>query len=365
MNTMRFFAKCISLFALLFLSSKLSHGGGFEVEPLRTSFMYEKGGYATFGYTNRNYNVTDNYTAPNSSALKDLSYINFSGKLDVFKNFSLGLTYYTQGAIQLDYSNAGGSLSAYLPVVDMNIKSLTFLGKYAFNKNFSVIAGVKSTIVKDSEADIFRSPSLNWPSSKITGKSELGYVFSATFEKPEIALKAEILVETKTKFSLNTVNTGVTPTTGQTTGSIPNYTTINFQTGIFKDTLAFASVRSAEWKQNQITVYPMTSATSGFEDSWTYTVGIGHQALKQLSIYGAYSWEASRDHVSTSSLSITDGYQSVAIGGKYKFGKLSLSGGFSRAYLGDVTLTLTGGTVTGNFTDNTVDTFYTSLSYNH
>ena len=91
--------------------------------------------------------------------------------------------------------------------------------------------------------------------------------------------------------------------------------------------------------------------------------------MKQLSIYGAYSWEASKDHVSTSLLAITDGYNSYAFGGKFSFGKFALSGGFSKTFLGDVTVTKQRATapttVTGKFSNNTVDTFYASISYNH
>ena len=167
MKTMKSLAKYTSLLILLFIQGSLLQAGGFEVDPLRTSFMYEKGGYASFGYTHRNYYVTDDYFAPDASALKDLHYINFSGKLDVLKNFSFGITYYTQGAIQLDYSKAGSPIYQELPVVDMNIKSLTFLGRYAFNKNISIMAGIKDTIVKDSEADIFREVNPGFPSSKL------------------------------------------------------------------------------------------------------------------------------------------------------------------------------------------------------
>ena len=74
--------------------------------------------------------------------------------------------------------------------------------------------------------------------------------------------------------------------TANTTGSIPDYQTINFQSGVAEDTLVFGSIRRADWSNHQIAVAPQTQAapTSSFSDTTTYSIGIGRRLSDELSV---------------------------------------------------------------------------------
>ena len=61
--------KFTSLIIGSFLAPTLAISGGMERTALPTAFMFETDGYADFTYSNRNYDVTDNFFAPTSSGL--------------------------------------------------------------------------------------------------------------------------------------------------------------------------------------------------------------------------------------------------------------------------------------------------------
>ena len=93
----------------------------------------EDGGYVEFATGKRDYEVTGSKYAPAGSALKDTSAIAYAFKFDVADQVSLGVAKYTQGSIQLDYSNAGSIIAAGLPVVDLTLDANVLLAKYQFN----------------------------------------------------------------------------------------------------------------------------------------------------------------------------------------------------------------------------------------
>ena len=350
------------------LSSSLAIAGGWETSALSTSFLYEKGGenggYGELAYGSRSYDITDTATAPNvasapnSSAVKDQTSISLSLKYAVTDEISIGFSRYKQGSIQLDYSGAGSAMAAALPVVDLTINANVLLGKYDINDNISVLAGIKQTEVEDATANIFQSASL--PASSVTGGSELGYVYGAAYSREDIALRVELSMETSTDLSLATTNAGVG--SGNTTASTPDYMNLYVQSGIAEDTLAFGSIRKANWSENQIRVYPQATDTSSFSDSTTYNIGVGRKFSDNFSGSISYSTEPEGSAASTSHLTITNGYQGITIGGKYTMDNMSITAGYNYTQLGDVNLTSALGT--SNFKDNTVTGFGVRVGYN-
>ena len=349
------------------LSSSLAIAGGWESSALSTSFLYEKGGenggYAEVAFGSRDYEITDSATAPNvasapsSSAVKDQSATTISFKYAVTDEISLGFSRYKQGSIQLDYSGAGSAMAAALPVVDLTINANVLMGKYNFNDNISVLAGVKQTVVEDATANIFQSAGL--PASSVAGDSELGYVYGAAYSREDIALRVELSMETSTDLTLATTNAGAG--SGNTTASTPDYMNLYFQSGIAEDTLAFGSIRKANWSENQIRVFPDPNNTSSFTDSTTYNLGIGRKFTDNFSGSISYSTEPEGSSASTSHLTITNGYKGITVGGKYTKDNMSITAGYNYTQLGDVTLTSALGT--SNFADNTVTGFGVRLGF--
>ena len=342
---------------LLTTGSTAVVAGGFETTALSTSFMYESGSYGEASLSSRTYDITGTVYAPTGSPVKNLSKPAFAFKSDIFDNVALGLSYYNQGAVQLDYSGAGSAAAALLPVVDLTIDALTLQAKYDYSKNIAVIAGIKNTTVQDATANIFQSVGL--AASTITGKSEMGYIVGAAYSIPEIAFRAELLYETETNFSLDTVSPAGD---GQTTGSIPDYMTLNFQSGVADGTLVFGSMRRADWANHQLKVHPMATDTSSFTNTTTINVGVGRKVTDALSLIGTYGTEAKGGAAGTSLLSMTNGYQGITIAGRYTLENATITAGYNYTMFGDKTITPPGQGA-GSFTGNKVTGFGVKVGF--
>ncbi|MBL6845736.1 MAG: hypothetical protein ISQ85_02405 [Planktomarina sp.] len=341
---------------LLTTGSTAVVAGGFETTALSTSFMYESGSYGEASLSSRTYDVTGTVYAPTGSPVKNLSKPAFAFKSDIFDNVALGLSYYNQGAVQLDYSGAGSAAAAILPVVDLTIDALTLQAKYDYSENIGAIAGIKMTTVQDASANIFLP---TFTASTITGKSEMGYIVGASYSIPEIAFRAELLYETETNFSLDTVSPAGD---GKTTGSIPDYMTLNFQSGVADGTLVFGSMRRADWANHQLKVHPMATDTSSFTNTTTINVGVGRKVTDALSLIGTYGTEAKGDAAGTSLLSMTNGYQGITIAGRYTLENATITAGYNYTMFGDKTVTPPGGAA-GSFTGNKVTGFGVKVGF--
>jgi long-chain fatty acid transport protein len=341
---------------LLTTGSTAVVAGGFETTALSTSFMYESGSYGEASLSSRTYDITGTVYAPTGSPVKNLSKPAFAFKSDIFDNIALGLSYYNQGAVQLDYSGAGSAAAALLPVVDLTIDALTLQAKYDYSKNIGAIAGIKMTTVQDASANIFLP---TFTASTITGKSEMGYIVGASYSIPEIAFRAELLYETETNFSLDTVSPAGN---GQTTGSIPDYMTLNFQSGVADGTLVFGSMRRADWANHQLRVHPQATDTSSFTNTTTINVGVGRKVTDALSLIGTYGTEAKGDAAGTSLLSMTNGYQGITIAGRYALENATITAGYNYTMFGDKTITPPG-QAAGSFTGNKVTGFGVKVGF--
>ena len=330
-----------------------AYAGGYESNALSTSFMYESGGefnaYSEVSYGSRSYDIKGTVYAPTGSAVKDQTSTTISVKYDVTDNITVGFTNYNQGSIQLDYSEAGSAGAAALPVVDLTIDARVLMAKYNISENIGFIAGVKQTVVKDAAANIFQSVPLG--ASSISGGNEIGYVYGAVYTRDDIAMRVELTAETSTDFELATTNTGIPD--GTTLGSTPDYMNLYFQSGIAEDTLLYGSMRTANWSENQLYVYPHNNAaTSSFTDSSTYSLGLGRKFTDNFSGSVSLSGEPKGASASTTPLTITNGYQGITLGGKYTIDNMSITAGYNYTQVGDVTLT--SGLGVGEFTDNTI-----------
>ena len=340
--------------------------GGMERTALPTAFMFEAGGYADFTYSNRNYDVTDNFFAPTSSMYGDVSGASISVKFDVNETIAIGVTQYNQAGINLNYQGAGSQIpgfDAVGPMVDLEIDALAVMGKYSVGDNFSVLGGIKRSSIADATADIFKLVGATSAAS-VTGDSETGYVAGVAYERKDIALRVEYIVEQDVTFELATTGGLLGAATGTTTGSIPDYQTINFQSGVAEDTLVFGSIRKADWSNHQIAVAPQTQAapTSSYTDTTTYSLGLGRRISDELSVSASYTFEDASEATGTSLLSVTDGYDTIGLGVRYTLESGTvISGGLALTNLGDKTVTTSG--IPGAFTDNSVTSYGIKLAY--
>ena len=354
------------LLASSFIAPTLAMSGGLERSELPTSFMYEDGNYVEVTYVNRNYEITDNMFAPSKSMLDDVSSLHFATKFDAGENLSVGLARYNQAGASHNYQGGGSPIpgfSAVGPKTDLSISALTMMGRYSFD-DFSAIGGIKISTVADATADIFKLSGAT-TAAAVEGGSDTGLIAGVAYEKTEIALRVELVYEAEATFSLPTTGGLLGAATANTTASVPDYRTLNFQSGIAEDTLLYGSIRQADWSNHQVAVAPQTQAapTSSFSDSTTYTLGIGRKISDELSLTASYKTEEATDNTGTSLLSPTDGYKAIGAAAIYTLENgTEITVGVNYSRVGDKTITSSG--VSGLYSDNTVVTSGIKVAYN-
>jgi len=338
----------------LLLSGSVALAGGFELQTLDTSPMYENGGFASFSTAKLNsklYGVGAN--GQKVKTLRDQSFSNIALKADVGA-FNLGFATYRSGAIQMSGSSDGTFAGSYAPSANANLDTIAFMARYPVGDNFSVLGGVKQ-----NNLDSFNLTSI-YGSYDIKADANTSYVLGAAYSMPEIALRAEVLFQPRSKITTSGTYTSAAlnipgvinlpagiPGSVAATLKMPEMLTINFQTGIAKDTLLTASIHQAKWGSSQVTanvtsgnagVDAAAAITSAFSDSTKYSIGLGRKFTDNLSGSISYSQEDGSGSTSTSSFSMSNGSKAISAGLKYSLENIDISFGVSHTMFNDITV---------------------------
>ncbi len=360
---------------LLALSVSTANAGGFENARLDTSFMYDEGNLVSFGSVRKDFSVNGSAFGTTKSLIGDRNASNLSAKYQVNDKLSLGLTAYDSGAIHINYQNAGGATSTFGPKVDLVSDSIALLSRYSVNDSFSATVGLRYDEFKVSNADIFgltiagvssANAATNRVLPSVSSDSDLVPIASFAFEKPDIALRAELIYQGKSSVSMQSTcgMTGIAScSTDQSTGGLAEYLTFNFQTGIAENTLLFGSIHKGKWSASQLSVADTESAllgqsgpTSAFEDSTEYSLGLGRKFTDNISGSISYNWEPEGSSTTTSLFTVNNGYKGVSLGVKYAVENFEFAAGYNYTKLGDITYT-SSALGTNTLSDNTVSAF--------
>ena len=192
----------------LALMSSTAWAGGMEKTTLPTAFMYETGSYAELSFQNSDYEVSSSFGG-DVSVVNDFTTSSFAYKFDVNDQLSFGLARYRQANIGLDYQSnwvgSGALAPSNLPVALLDVDATVGLARYEFSENFSALGGFKISTVQDA---VLKIPSSSIDAA-ITGDSETSYIYGLVYERPEIALRAELIREEEVSFVLDTLLSGV------------------------------------------------------------------------------------------------------------------------------------------------------------
>ena len=338
--------------------------GGWEAGRLDSSMMYQDGMYAEVGSSSIDYDINGTTQASKTHKMaKDQTRTNLGFKAQ-YGDFDIGLATYMSGAIQMDGANghsAGCSLlnlaaCSVVPSADVEVNSLALLARYRINDNMSVLGGLNRYEVSNAKVQSLTG-------YYVVSGDEMAPIAGAAYENKEIALRVELLLQTETDVTLN-ASSSLSPlvTTTAVTGAkmvIPQTLTLNFQSGIAEDTLLFGSVHKADWKTAQINIPanagngPTPAISSDFANRTAYSVGIGRKLSDSISVLGSYSTEGGGGATSTDPFTLTDGSQTLALGARYTYENMTISGGYSYTKVGDVTMTHSSG-LSSTYTDNKV-----------
>ena len=348
-------------FAAAMLGSPV-FSGGWEASRLDSSMMYQDGSYAEVGTTSADYDIQGTTQAGKKHKMaKDQTRTSLGFKTQ-YGDFDVGLTSYRSGAIQMDGANghsAGCSLlnlaaCSVVPSADVEVNSLALLARYRINENMSVLGGL-------NRYDVSNGTVTTLLGHYVVSGDEMAPIVGAAYENKEIALRAELVMQIETDVALTAASsTGPSVATSALTGAtmvLPQTLTLNLQSGIAADTLLFGSIHKADWADAQIVipanaVGPVSATGSAFSNTTAYSIGLGRKITDDLSVLGSYSMEDGSGATSTSSFTMNDGHQTLGLAARYTYENMTITGGYSYAKVGDVTVTSSG--LTSTYTDNKV-----------
>ena len=381
--------------SLVALSSGMAQAGGFELQTLDTSIMYADGNQASISYATIDASIEGYNTAAEALGLpskrqvvKDQTVTNVNAKFDVGDSISFGLGTYRAGSIQLSGGNEaptpgvspGGNLT---PTADVDLDTTALMARYNLNDNFSFIGGITQNAIKGGNVTTLAG------SYDVASKSSTGYIGGVAYSIPEIALRAELTYQPKTKFATTTAFTpsavgicgaaaangadctvpavygayltNMTTTASAATLSLPDTLAFNFQTGIAENTLMTASYREASWGKSQINIAAPVAITTEFSDSEAYSIGVGRKFSDNLSGSITYSKEEGSSSTSTSLFTVSNGSEAVSLGVRYTRDNMNITAGLSQRNVGDVTVNSSVGTM--KYTGNTVTSMGVKIAF--
>ena len=355
---------------VLLLSSTSAFAGGFELQTLNTSSLYEEGNYGAFSFAKINSNLSGVGANPQKvKTLKDQSVANGELKFETGK-LDVGLVSFRSGAIQMSGDSDATFAGSYAPSVNANLNTLALIAKYSIGQNIDVLGGIQQNTLSD-----FNLTSV-FGSYDISSKSNISYIAGAAYSIPDIALRAEILVQPGSEISTSGEFTGSALTFNQSgkvqaTLKTPQTITFNFQTGIAANTLIMGSIHHAKWGSAQTTATVATpipavndaaAVTSAFGDTTKYTIGLGRKFSDKVSGSLSYTHEAGSGATSESVFTMSNGSRALSVGMKYSLENFDVSFGASRTMFGDVTVNPGSGQPDLVYSGNTATTFGLKLS---
>ena len=282
--------------------------------------------------------------------------------------------------------------------VEVKTNSITALIGYQPNANWNVYAGPVYQTVKAKvslRGTAYKGPQvLGGYDIDLKENEAYGWLAGFAYSIPEIALKAAVTYRSEIKHELDTTETfrfgtdgalyipaftgtalgkTVTPTYHKAEITTPQSVNIDLQSGVAKNTLAFANIRWVHW--DQFAVKPaylsqLTGALTGkqqnlvdySDDQWSATVGLGHKFNAKWSGTAAVGWDSGAGNPVTT-LGPVEGYWSVGLGGQYSPAEnYFIQAGVKYFWLGDADAQ-TGGAVAGSFEDNTALGYGMKIGY--
>jgi long-chain fatty acid transport protein len=362
----------------LALTTSLAHAGGVDRSGQSIAAIFEKGNFVelSFGRVKPSVSGTqqEDVSPPYSvtGALSgdiaaDYSQFGLAVKTNVNEKVDLGLIIDQPFGANVAYPlvlNTSGAYYAARSTATLKTTAMTGILKYRTSDNLSVYGGLRYETMS-AEASI---PFIAGYTVKSDSSSAMGYLVGVAYEKPEIALRVALTYNSKIKhnFTLDetidaTLTTPAAALTSPTTVNSPQSVNLEMQSGVAKDTLAFASVRWVNWSAFEIApnLYKSVTGLAGPEkalvsyddDTITYTLGVGRKFSDTWSASIALGYEKSNGGYA-SNLGPTDGRTSVTVGAAYTMDKVKISGGVSYIQIGDAQTTLTDTTAAGSFTSN-------------
>jgi long-chain fatty acid transport protein len=324
--------------------------GGFERSGNPVGFMFEAGNYAelSFGIVSPSVNgrlSSPLLPAPGPSGDVSPTYrqLGFAIKTDLNEKVSLGLSIDPSFGADVSYPNPSPGPVPYTvrgTNAELNGDTLSVIGRYKFNDNFSAHAGLRSVSVGGNVATAVNGNTFY--RAGFDTDRDVGYLVGVAYERPEIALRVALTYQSETSHDLATSAIAVAPgptlipISATTTVELPKSLTLDFQSGVAADTLVFGSIRWVDWTATELVApgYPLNPLVSYDDDTITYNIGVGRRFNEQWSGAVSIGYEKAGGGIQQN-LSPTDGFVSIGLGATYTTGNVKITGGIRYVDIGN------------------------------
>lgn len=340
---------------LLAVTAGAVQAGGIDRQRLSYGVLFEEGNYLELGLSHVAPDVAGTYPTPfpvgagtsTGDMAGDYTMLSFAYKHQFSDQLHFGLYVNTPYGANANYP-AGLYTGLAATWTSRQIAGVL---RYEVTPAVSVIGGLRYV---RSSAEISIPPALFGSVPGGYGAvgdtdAEVGYIVGAAYEKPEIALRVALTYESGVTHDFRTTESSLAfgagnPIVSTTNIEMPQSITLDFQSGIAKDTLVFGSIRWSEWSVWNVApigydgaVNPGTPGDeiTGFDnDVTTWTLGVGRRLNENFSIFARLGYEKANGGVA-SRLAPTDGSKSFGIGGTYTKDNLKITGGIEYVKVGD------------------------------
>ena len=226
--------------------------------------------------------------------------------------------------------------------VNVDTESISMILGVSPFSNFQLYGGAVYQSVKGDVAlrGNSYSEAFNGYDAKFKQDHAVGWLAGLSYQIPDIALKAAVTYRSKIDHDMQVTETMFgqpleVTTASKTKISTPQSVNVDFQTGVYKDTLLYTNLRWVNWKDfhirptqfGAVTEYltgliSEGTYTGGFDldsyqkDQWTVNVGLGHQFTEKWSASTEVSWDSGTgDPAST--LNPTKGSWGIGLGAQF------------------------------------------------
>lgn len=341
--------------------------GGIDRTGQGIGFMFEEGNVVELRFGSVNPSVSGVAAAgfggqASGNIAKNYTQVALGYKQQINDKLSLGILFDQPFGADVAYpAGTGYPFQGATATVDSN--SITAVMRYRFNDGFAVHGGLRAirTSGKVGTLPVDVDPGVGVTfgiyNMNTDTQTDYGYLIGATYEIPDIALRAELTYNSKITHDFNlqesiaVTGVGVTNLQTQMRTVKPESVNLNFQTGIAANTLLLASARWVKWTDFDITPPGLNGASlvDYTSNTTSYSLGVGRKLTDKVSGAIELGYEKSGDEP-VGNLGPTDGYRSVTLSMKYQLSdKTALSGGVRYVWAGDATTSTIGST----FSDNT------------
>jgi len=347
----------------LAMTASAASAGGITRSGQSLGALFEEGRYAELSLGSVNPDVSGNDVAmfgggSSGSVADRYSQLAFSYKYDINEKLSFAMVLDQPFGADIEYAASSVALGGTIAKAEAT--ALTGLLRYKFNDAFSVHGGARA---QRSSANVtlrgLAYGGLNGYNVDLAQDTGFGYVVGVAYEKPEIALRVALTYNSAITHDFDTVETlgggviGVTPTEVDT----PQSVSLDFQTGVAKDTLVFGQIRWEDWSAFKLDPATFTglvgSGLIDLVDTTTYTLGVGRRFNENWSGSVSFSYEGKDDPL-VSPLAPTDGKKGVTLAAVYTKDNMKITTGINYTKLGDSTPeTGTPDTARADFSGNT------------